>query len=93
MSLQIEQKRKALGLKENEVPESVEAFEELVMYTEDLLAGYIATLTTGWKGFKEYGKKVEFSKEKAKEIYKAYPFIGMQIQAAVNDAKAMLGNL
>jgi len=45
--------------------------EELSDQTAELLA----RMTKGWSGFTLDGEELPFSQEKAKEIYKAYPYI------------------
>ena len=35
--------------------------------------------TTGWRGFMSGGKKVEFSKDKIKELYENAPYIAEQV--------------
>lgn len=46
--------------------------------TEDAIEGALVRLV-GWEGFTENGKKVEFSKEKAKEVLTQHSWIREQI--------------
>ena len=56
---------------------------------DDFLELLIA-LIVEFKGLKENGKEVKFSKEKCLEILKAYPFITSQIDVAVGNSKLFL---
>ena len=75
--------RKIMALKE----EGKELSE--VTNQDDFLELLIA-LIVDFKGLKENGKEVKFSKEKCLEILKAYPFITSQIDVAVGNSKLFL---
>ena len=49
--------------------------------------------TTGWKNLQLDGKDVDFSVEKALEIYNAYPIIKTQVFVALYDRAGFLGNV
>ena len=50
----------------------------------------LSELTVGWKNIKIEGKEVKFSKEKAYELYKAYPILKKQVDIFVSNSKNFL---
>lgn len=50
----------------------------------------LSELTIGWKNIKIEGKEVKFSKEKAYELYKAYPILKKQVDIFVSSNKNFL---
>lgn len=42
---------------------------------DDLRAEALANTTLGWSGFNDKGKELEFSKDKAKQLYLSAPYI------------------
>lgn len=75
--------RKIMALKE-EGKDLADAVDQ-----DDFLELLVA-LIVDFKGLKENGKEVKFSKEKCLEILKAYPFITSQIDVAVGNVKLFL---
>lgn len=78
----------------------IEAYRELAQLAKDgkliedelqndIMCEALAKLTTGWTGIKDDNDKaIKFSKEKAKEIYKNYPYLF----DLVNSFSGNLGN-
>lgn len=50
----------------------------------------LSELTVGWKNIKINGKEIKFSKEKAYELYKAYPILKKQVDIFVSSNKNFL---
>lgn len=50
----------------------------------------LASVTVGWEGLEENGKKVKFSKEEAKRIYETVPIIAEQVDKFVGDRENFL---
>jgi hypothetical protein len=50
----------------------------------------LAACTKDWKGIENAGKPVPFSREAARELYKAYPSLRAQVDRAIMDRAAFL---
>ncbi len=57
---------------------------------EDNACELLAACTTGWSSFPENGKEITFSEKEAYRIYRQYPWIKEQIDAAVSDRAIFL---
>lgn len=59
---------------------------------EESYCELLAKCTLGWENLELGGKKLEFSQDKAQEIYQSYPLIKTQVFAALFDRAAFVGN-
>lgn len=50
----------------------------------------LAACTMDWKGIEDAGEPVPFSREAARELYKAYPSLRAQVDRAIGDRAAFL---
>lgn len=55
-------------------------------------ADFYADLTESWKGLTDAGKPVKFSREKAVEVYTAYPHLRFQLYNHILGLKHFLPN-
>lgn len=79
--------RKILNKRLNEKKGKTRA-EELEAESLELLA----QCTTGWEGIEDDGTPLTFSIDAARKLYKEFPFIKEQIDAAIADRALFLGN-
>lgn len=80
----IDQELQIAARRDKPLPEDVE---------NELWIEMLAKCTKGWKNIELDGKSVEYSFEKAVEIYRDFPFIRNQVLEQIHNIKGMLENL
>lgn len=73
--------RKSFGKHRKEIISNARKDKDSVDATADLMA----SVTLGWRGFTYKGEPVEFSKTKAKQLYKNAPYILEQVDQFIAD--------